>query len=187
MQHWLPSIEWDLNVSLTNWQSRQLLRIPKISWFVNYIWKHRKVAKSGYICGKKLFGDKTGKISVFSVLVEVFHYKLWWGTWCLWHLLKAVPFAFSVEQSTSTLLLAFFWQMWAMCIPGKFRIFLFTRNSPSPQFKWSKIRCLWITFGGKSILNGSIEDQSNGFCSPIEKTQMASTSLQNCILCNARS
>ena len=30
-------------------------------------------------------------------------------------------------------------------------------------------------FGGSSILNGSIEDQSNGFCSPIEKTQMAST------------
>ena len=30
-------------------------------------------AKSGYICGKKLFGDKTGKISVFSVLVEVFY------------------------------------------------------------------------------------------------------------------
>ena len=26
-----------------------------------------------------------------------------------------------------------------------------------------------------SILNGSIENQSNGFCSPIEKTQMAST------------
>ena len=41
---------------------RRVLRIPKISRFVNYIWKHRKVVKSRYICGKNCLVTKQGKL-----------------------------------------------------------------------------------------------------------------------------